>query len=308
VPVPPRPDSNGFTKFIISAGAFLIVAAVVLPGFVLRDTGVLTISRDDLQGFTPTGKQELERRQTISRDAGHVAPFFGGVLLIGGAILIAIGIPRLKRQEKTADEHARAEVDKLHRELRPQTEGEQEERARAEVKEDEEGAQIAVPASPEEARGSSSTKVGETSRSAYLEHWIKAESAVLARLAEIAPPNYELRSKVKLEEAEGTRALFLDALLISQVDSLPDIVVEIKSASRGLGRNFGNRMAQAESQLLRYLARYRRDSIGWLIFYTGEELTAGQKDALARRTAELADVLKISIVTPDGLASLGLPA
>jgi hypothetical protein len=59
--------------------------------------------------------------------------------------------------------------------------------------------------------------------------------------------------------------------------------------------------------LLRYLARSRRDSIGWLIFYTGEELTAGQKNALAKRTAKLGDVLKISTVTPDDLGSLGLP-
>jgi hypothetical protein len=40
----PRPDSNGFTRFVISAGVFLVVAAFVVPGLVLRDTGVLTVS------------------------------------------------------------------------------------------------------------------------------------------------------------------------------------------------------------------------------------------------------------------------
>jgi hypothetical protein len=130
---------------------------------------------------------------------------------------------------------------------------------------------------------------------------------VLARLAEIAPPAYELQSSVTLGRAESAAPLSLDALLISQVDQLPDIVVEIKVAGPGLISNIGKRMAQAKGQLLRYLARYRRNSIGWLIFYVSEELTAAERDRIAEYSRELADVLKVSIVTPQSLASLKLP-
>jgi hypothetical protein len=303
--VTPRPDSNGFTKFVISAGAFLVVAAFIVPGLIFRDTGVLTISSGDLREFTPTAMHELERRQAIARDAGHAAPFLGGALLVSGALLIAFGIPRLKRQEKTADEHAQAELNKIHRELRPQTPTEEKERAKADLA-DQQPKPVAMARPATERPPSAASKA--PSRSTQLELWVKAETEVLGRLAEIAPPMYELQSKVKLgNPSKESRLLLLDALLISQVDQLPDIVVEIKLAGPHTSKNVSNRLAEAESQLLRYLARYRRNTIGWLIFFASEELSAAQRDAIVRRTAELADVIRISVVTPDSLAALALP-
>jgi hypothetical protein len=295
----PRPNSNSYTKFIISAGAFLVVAAFVLPGFILRDTGALTISRSDLEGFTPTARHELERRQAWAHDASNVAPFLGIVLFAGGALLIALGVPRLKRQEQTADEHAKAELDKIHRELRPQTPREEQERAEAElVDRQPKPAAVARPQEPPASRA--------TSRSKQLQMLAQAEEKVLTRLAKIAPPTYELQSRITLDSAASGR-LLLDALLISQIDQIPDIVVEIKLAGAHINRHISDRMAQAESQLLRYLAQYRRDSIGWLILYATEELTAKGREQIARRTASINDLLKVSVITPETLESLTLP-
>ena len=300
----PRPDSHSFTKFVISAGAFLVVAAFVVPGLVFRDTGVLTISRGELKEFTPTARQELERRQSIAHDAGNAAPFLGGALLVGGVLLIILGMPRLKRQEKTADEHAKAEVDKLHRELTPQTPSEEKERAEAEI-EDQQPRPTAVARPAKRQPRADTSKI--VPRAEQLQLWLKAETEVLTRLAEIAPPRYELQSKVKLGDASGGQLLLLDALLISQIDQLPDIVVEIKFAGPFVSKNIGNRMAEAESQLLRYLSRYRRNSVGWLIFYADEELDAKVRERIERRAADLRDLLKVSIVTADSLKSLVLP-
>jgi hypothetical protein len=300
----PRPDSHSFTKFIISAGAFLVVAAFVVPGLILRDTGVLTIPRRELEEFTPTARHELERRQTIAHDAGNAAPFLGGTLLVGGMFLIAFGIPRLKRQEKTADEHAKAKVDKLHRDLSPQTPSEEIERAKTEIEEQRPKPVAAAPPAQERVPAAAG---GITARTEQLQLWRKAETEVLTRLAEIAPPRYELQSKIRLGDASSSQLLLLDALLISQIDQLPDIVVEIKVAGPHLSKNVGNRMAEAESLLLRYLSRYRRNSVGWLIFYADEELKPAVRERIERRAADLRDLLKVSIVAADSLKSLVLP-
>lgn len=281
-----------------------MVAAFVVPGLVLRDTGVLTIPARELKEFTPTAKDELERRQTLAREGGRVAPYAGAVFLVGGLALILFGIPRLRRQERTADEHAKAELDKLLSEMRPQTAEEEKERLEADV---EARTKLVGMASPATKDRPSEKATGAETRSAQLQLWSRVEAEILQHLSEIAPPNYDLQSRVKLEGASSSRLLLLDALLISQLDQLPDIVVEIKFAGKNLSKNVGNRMAEAESQLLRYLARYRRDSVGWLILYVIDELDAAKKAEIADRANELTDVLRVSIVTKESLPFLSLP-
>lgn len=301
--MPPRPDSQSFTKFVISAGAFLVVAAFVVPGLVLRDTGVLTIPVRELEELTPKAKDELERRQTLARDGGHAAPYVGAAFLAGGLALILIGIPRLRRQERTADEHAKAELDKLLGEMKPQTAKERKQRLEADVGERAKPAGMGSPAPKQPSEGAA----GDMTRSAQMQRWSKAETEVLQRLAEIASPNYDLQSRVKLEGSSSKRLLLLDALLISKAHHLPDIVVEIKFAGKNLSKNVGNRLAEAESQLLHYLTRYRRRSVGWLILYVIDELDAEGKKAIVDQALELTDVLKVSIVTQESLPSLSLP-
>jgi len=287
--VPPSPESQSLTGLLISAGVFLIVAAVVVPGLVLRDTGVLAISREDLAQLTPTGKEELERRQGIARDAGKLAPYGGGFLFAAGALLIALGIPRLRRKEQSEDERKQIELDKLRREMRPQSEEEQEERLREDAREE-----------VEEPAG----QPPPVSAGRWLSEAAGAERAVLAQLAKIASPGYDLRSQVALEGMG--RRLLLDALLISEVDQLPDIIVEIKYSRAGLA-NLGRRVQVAREQLLRYMEGYRRSSLGWLIVVVAERPSQEQRDALEHRIAESSDALRLSIVTPDDLDQLRLP-
>lgn len=298
-----RPDSHSFTKFIVSAGVFLIIAAFVVPGLILRDTGVLTISRRELSGLTPTARSDLERRQSIDHFAGHWAPYLGGTLLVGGLVLLVVGVPRLRKQEETADAHARAELDKLLDEMKPQTEEEQLKRLEAEFTE-----KVKTTSTTSSGRQRKAVEtVIKSTNSRQLQQASKAENEVLGRLVEIAPPRYNLQSRVKLEGASSNRLLLLDALLISKTKELPDIVVEIKFAGKKLSRNVDNRMNEAESQLLRYVARYRRNSIGWLIIYMIDELDDDRKKDIEDRASELKDVLKVSVVTRKSLPSLSLP-
>lgn len=311
-----RPDSQSFTRLIISAGVFLVVAAFVVPGLILRDTGVLTISRERIQELTPTASEEVSRRQGIAHDAGRAAPYLGAAFFGLGCLLIALGVPRLKRQEDKDEERSAMELDKLRAELRPQTAEEREERLRDEVEplagQTELLAEEAVVDSTGgEKKAEVLPEVEKDVRPPrpelfppFLRARARAEIDVLARLAEIVPPSYELQTQVKLK---GEPALLFDALFISQVDQLPDIVVEIKFAGAALTKNLNNRMMEAESLLLRYTRRFRRQSIGWLIVVAEEGLSAAEQEAIAKVVTKSADVLHVSVVTPDGLDRLVLP-
>jgi hypothetical protein len=283
--VTPRPDSQSFTRLLISAGAFLLVAAFVVPGLVLRDTGVLTISRKELAEMTPTAAKELERRQGVASDAGRAAPYVGLMLLVAGGVLVAIGVPRLRRQEQSDEERRTIELDKLRAEVRPQSPEERRERLREDV-DGEEGVTKRAP--------------GE----ALLQEAANAEEAVFSRLAKISPPLYELRSQVVVDHADGP--LLLDGLLISKIEQLPDIVVEIKYLRRGLVE-WERRVREGRWQLQAALERYARPSIGWLIVVTAVALDNERKKKLERTFAAPDSKIRLSIVTDEELDQLGLP-
>lgn len=310
-----RPDSQSYTKFLISAGAFLVIAAIVLPGFILRDTDVLTISRSELSELTPPARHEIERRQEVSRHAGLVAPWLAGLLLVAGGVLLASGLPRLRQQEKLQDERSNIELERLRAEFEPQTPDEREERLKAEVVEDLRDASAEVDREvdlsgglEDDASGSEDlSRQGLSTSTAFFSSELAArarlEVEVLTRLGQLAPPLYELQSQVKVPGSN----LYLDALLVGQVDQVPDIVVEIKFAGRRSMKNARNRISEAESQLLRYMSRFRRHSIGWLILVTMEELTAAERNAIEEIAADFRNVFEVTLVTQSEISQLVLP-
>jgi hypothetical protein len=267
---------------LISAGAFLLVAAFVVPGLVLRDTGVLTISRKELAEATPTAAKELERRQGVAADAGRAAPYVGLAFLVMGVGLLGCGVPRLWKQEQSDEERRTMELDKLRAEVRPQSSEERRERLREDV----DGGE------------------GATNREALMQEAAHAEEAVLARLTKISPPVYELRSQVVVTHADGR--LLLDGLLISKIDQLPDIVVEIKYLRRGVVE-WERRVREGSWQLESALDRYERRAIGWLIIVTAGALDDGRKGKVERTFAESSDGIRLSIVAPEELDQLRLP-
>ncbi len=306
--MPPRPDPQSFTKFALSAGVFCLIAAFVVPGLILRETGVLRISRHELMGFTPLARSELQRRQRIERFAGLAAPYVGGFFLILGGGLIAYGVPRLKRQEEADEERFSVELDKLRLEVKPQSEGEREERLKEDVEEElvyEKPSPLAeVPTTQPPSSRPQSSFLPMQDLHRRIRRAGDVEQRVLAHIAQIALPSYELQANVKIE---GTTTLLLDGLLVSKSEQIPDIVVEIKLSGRSLRNNMRNRIDHGAAQLTIYRARLKRKAIGWLILVSEEAISPADHEFIMRVAADFASDLRISAITLDDLPGLPLP-
>jgi len=293
----PNPDSQSLTRFLVWAGAFLVVASFAVPTLVLRDAGLLTISERDLGGLTPVAKEEIERRQKIARDVGEAAPGIGIALFVVGTFLLILGIPRLRHQEQGDEERREMERDKLRLETRPQSAEERRERLQEDVVEGEEGELVP----PEPMLEPPSQESPQRRMAERLHAAADAEDAVLARIAEITPPHYDLQPKVAVSDGEGT--LFLDALLMSEIDQLPDIVVEIKYLPRKIA-DAGRRVREGKQQLLHFLARYGRRSNGWLIVVAAAKVEDPKPIAEGDWND---DLTQVSIVGLDDLDQLKFP-
>jgi hypothetical protein len=301
-----RPDPQSFTKFALSAGVFLVIAAFVIPGLIFRETGILRISQQELSGLTPLARKELKRRQGIDRSIGLAAPYVGILSFILGGTLIVYGAPRLKRQEEADEERFSVELDKLRSEIKPQSKREREGRLMEDVEEElaYKKPEPATVVSEEPQPSASASRSRKTNVRQLMQRAGEVEDLVLAHLAQIAPPKYELQANVKI--AQGP-TLLLDGLLVSKVEQLPDIVVEIKLSSKSVRNNARNRINEGVAQLLRYRARMQRTSIGWLIIVVDEAIQPADREFTGRLAADFAVYVHVSVITLDELPGLSLP-
>ncbi len=299
----PRPDPQSFTKLAISAGVFLVIAAFLVPGLVLRETGVLRVSKRELARATPLARDELERRQRLSRTAGQIAPYGGIFLFVGGVILIVYGAPRLKRQEEADEVRSSVELDKLRSEIKPQSEQERAERLKADV--EEELRPQTAPGKPGDgsASGPAATISGQDLQD-RVRRAGEIERQVLARVERLLPPAYELKANVKID---GRSALLLDGLLVSKVDQLPDVVIEIKQSGAPRLGNARNRMAEAAAMLMNYRSRVQQDAIGWVIFVVEGPVGTPDLERLRELARDFAVALHVSVVQEGDLSTLSFP-
>lgn len=299
----PRPETHGFTKFVLSLGVFLCVAAFVAPALILRDTDVLLVSERSLHRLTPVAEEEIRSRQRTAHHLGSIAPYAGLAFLLGGLALVGYGLPRLHRQEGKDDEKSAAELAQLLSALKPQSA--EEEEAELEAKVDEESEAATGEGSHTAAEAAPPLPLRQIySRAARAERAREVENQVLSRIEAIVPPLYELKARVKVH---GPPDLLVDGVLVSKVDQLPDIVVEIKLGGIALSNNVGNRIAEALLSVTRYGNRLNRVSRGWLIIVLDQESTPPSQAALARFAADLDEKIRLTVVESEQVAELDFP-
>lgn len=98
----PQFDFGHFYKFIVSAGLVLVATAFVVPWIVFQSTGLLTIPKSELDGFTDTAKALIIERQSGLSDFQDWA--FPGLPLALGTVGLGVIVLGLiswhKRQTK----------------------------------------------------------------------------------------------------------------------------------------------------------------------------------------------------------------
>lgn len=304
-----RPEPQSFTKFVISVGVFLCIAAFIAPALVLRETGVLTISKHELDGLTPVGRAELLRRQHVETSVARAAPFGGLALFVGGVLLILYGAPGLRRQEQVEQARSSVELDKLRSELEPQSESERRASLEADIDEDtveatmSPGVPVLVPGRPRP------TSIDEGELGERIRRAREIEEAVLERIATLVPPHYELHRNVVVADS-GARRLSLDGLLISTRDGDPDVVLEIKSRSvrSQVPPNPRPAVSDVLLALTRYRARVGRRAVGWLVFVIDEADRSRFSRVMEAFAEELREDLAVTVVASDGISHLDFPS
>jgi hypothetical protein len=336
----PKPDAQSYTRFLTTVGVFLCIVGVIAPALILRETAVLRVPSKELAGLTSVARKEIERRQRVSRTAGIYAPYVGVGLFVSGLVMIGFAVPRLRKQEGVSDQLSAAQLKralapqdpnqraaKLTREVREQVEsvepqppgedeGEPVERERepsasqepVEREEQvpagampgatrEDGTADAGNAVPSESDGARLIDMTTVSRLMLAE---ELERRLFSRLHQITPPHYELQLKVSLRHATR-RDLELDAVLFTEIDWLPDVVIKIQlyvvpeAISRGL--------APAESSALSLQREYAggtgRDALAWLIAVADEATPVDiLDDAMRANRYEIgSDTLAVSVLT-----------
>jgi hypothetical protein len=301
----PRPEVHGFTKFLLSIGAFLCVAAVVTPALILRDTGVLMVPERTLRGLTPIAQKEIRSRQGSAHDLGRAAPFIGIALMAGGLGLLGYGLPRLRRQEDRDEEKASMEIDKLQSELKPQSAEEEQAKLEAIVDEASPSEQVEGRTPPPDREMPTLAPTPKDARTDRMRRVHEIQEQIFDRLDEVIPPTYTLRRRVKID---GTPNLLVDGVLVSTVGQLPDILVEIKlSDGRFISPNIRNRVADALLRLTTYRHRLERKTAAWLIVVYETPMPVGVREQVLERVSEFGDDVRLTLLESGEISRLTLP-
>jgi hypothetical protein len=291
-----RPDSQSFTRLLISLGAALCVAAFVGPGFVLRDTGTLRITEQELNRLTPEARKAMVHRQHVAADAGEWAPWAILILFVPGAVLVVIGALRLLPQERVDLEHRDAEKDIAKRQLRAQTPDEVERARRDEV-----AKQL-----PAEQAAAAETSPGELRRQAVerIKLTGEIEREVHERLkAILEAQGGEIRDYPSFRAPDGTSHSF-DALLLPP-KKRPQILVEVKFSPNIDPASMSQTVRALDDLVSAFQATFSVAAQAWLIIVA--DTISASAEIVIEATALLYDGLTVSVIRPDEIGSLELP-
>lgn len=138
-------------------------------------------------------------------------------------------------------------------------------------------------------------------RAELMQRVANVEERVLRQISRIAPPLYEFRPQVKV----GGNRVLLDGLLVSAIDQLPDIVVEIKFVRSS--SSLAPRARRAVQQLRLPLESVRLNSPKlWLIMVTESPLPQASLERMATLAYAEEGVI-LSVIEESRIDELTLP-
>lgn len=242
----PQFDFGHFYKFIVSAGLVLVGAAFVVPWIVFQSTGILTISKTELDGLTDTAKTLIiERQSGLSDFQDWAFPGLPLALAIIGVCVTALGLILWHKRQATQNALEDLDLESKLAALSDATPSEVDAKLREEVAEDlgadpvEEpsAASGAEPGNDQGAPDASSTHAvlgGSSvvaSRMGRIRDW---EASLFARLEQAYTGATKPRQNVRMTTLDG-RMYILDALLSpAEEDSeWGQLAIELKAVTSG---------------------------------------------------------------------------
>ena len=223
-----------FHKFLVSIGGLLTGAGFALPIFLLKSQTALLITNEQLGKATPEAAKAIRSQQGQVAFLVAAWPWLSLTLICAGSTLIFVGARAWKKQQQRIENREAAELSKI------KAEGEkaqqetlalvQAQKATPQDIAEKREAEIEQPIDNGEAitqEDSAPNNGAPVSRTSPRETAIAFENNVLTRIAEHFGPAMELVTEVKL--GPGSIA---DAVLVSKVAELPNILVEVRHVSK----------------------------------------------------------------------------
>lgn len=236
----PQIEYGHLHKFIVSIGLVLIGSAVAVHWAVIRETGTLTITREELGRLTPVARDALIQRQAQLSTITDWYQFFCVLLAVAGLFCVIYGVVRWGPQQKQSDEVARAEGAERVRQLATASQEERAQKVEAEVNEvrsdaDAEGVvqherprgRPNAPAEPE--RGDQGLPGVGRRTSSFAQSYHAIEERFSTLFKEALQTHYLVRDDVAVGPAnQDGRRRVADLVAVSTSGAYPDLVFEFK--------------------------------------------------------------------------------
>lgn len=257
----PQFDFGHFYKFIVSAGLVLVATAFVVPWIVFQSTGLLTISKSDLNGLTDTAKSLIiERQSGLSDFQAWAFPGLPLALAIVGLCVTTLGLIFWHKRQANQNALDDLDLETKRAAFADATQSEVDSKLRDEVTEDLRSAartgQTAVKDAgawkqhnPDETGTLDPTMPGTgtgvvVSQMHRMRDW---ESSLFDRLELAYTGAVRARRNVRMTTLDG-RIYILDAMLSAETGSdWGQLAIELKAVSSP--QNLVNRIRDAATRL-----------------------------------------------------------
>jgi len=202
-------------KFVVSLGVVLISLSVIAPWLFLKEPFDLFKTTTELNAVTEVAREAIITRQKSVAFILRFIPWFSGIGILCGVVLIYIGLKRWYVNQLLLDEQAKIEVEIKKQSLRDATKDEVSQSAARDF----------------EAVESQEQKNSENRFSAFEVIYDQIEQKVANRFQDV------YASKYVLERNKMIGGIEIDLLLRGKSMLAKDVIIEIKYIRRGF--NFG---------------------------------------------------------------------
>jgi hypothetical protein len=126
-------DQSHLAKYLTTLGVGLVAGGGLMTRWMLEASDTLRIPVSDLRTYTPAAQRTIQSKQSAADTVQQILPVLAAITSIVGLLLIAAGIGWWLRVQRTLDETAGYERDRMGLELKALSRAEEERKYRIEA-------------------------------------------------------------------------------------------------------------------------------------------------------------------------------